>query len=290
MPYHDPKELRRISYLGPAGTFTQLAASIYKRDAELIPYPSITASAEAVLQQEVDAAVVPFENALEGSVGETHDIIVHRFNLAISGELVIPIEQCLILPPGTELQNTQIALVLSHPQALGQCRRFIERRFPNAKTQATLSTSEAVERMMEAQVDPELKDRVVAIAPRQAAEIHGARIGETAIQDNDLNATRFVVLTPHGHAPTGEDKTTFVFKTMNTPGALVQALKCFADQEVNLTRIESRAAREGLGSYRFMVDCEGHRDDEKLRAVVIQLETQVEEWRVVGSYPKAPRP
>ncbi|MCY3921355.1 MAG: prephenate dehydratase [Chloroflexi bacterium] len=288
MVYQSPEDLRRISYLGPAGTFTQLAASIYRPGADLVPYASITASAEAVLLQHVDAAVVPFENSIEGSVGETHDIIVHRFNLAISGELVIPIEQCLMLPPAIELQNTQIALVLSHPQALGQCRSYIARRFPNAKTQATLSTSEAVERMMKAQSDPELKNRVVAIAPRQAAAMHGARIDETHIEDDRLNATRFVVLTPHGHAPTGQDKTTFIFKTKNNPGALVQALKCFADESVNLSRIESRAAREGLGSYRFIVDCDGHRDDEKLKAVVIQLENQVEEWRVVGSYPKAP--
>ena len=279
---------QRVSYLGPRGTFTEQAAVLYAPQGELLPHGSITASAEAVANGAVDAAIVPFENSLGGAVGETHDLIIHHLNLSICNELVIPIEQCLIVPPETDL--SRIELVLSHPQALHQCQRYLQRRFPDAETQATLSTSEAVERILSYQPAGASGRGVAAIAPRRAAEIHGAQIAETGIEDDHRNATRFVVLAHSDHQPTGDDKTTIIFTTANRPGALLQALQRFADAGINLTRIESRPAREQLGAYLFIVDCDGHRLDQGMSVVLNQLSTELERLRVVGSYPRAPRP
>lgn len=281
------EQIQRVSYLGPRGTFTEQAAVVFAPEGELLPHSSITASAEAVASGAVDAAIVPFENSLAGAVGETHDLIIHHLSLSIRSELVIPIEHCLIVPPGTDL--SQVELVMSHPQALGQCQRYLQRRFPEAGTQATLSTSEAVERILSYQPDRAKGWGVAAIAPRRAAEIHGAQIAETGIEDDHRNATRFVVLAHSDHEPTGDDKTTMIFTTANRPGALLQALQRFADAGINLTRIESRPAREQLGTYLFIVDCDGHRSDPGMATVLKQLGNEVERLRVVGSYPRAPQ-
>ncbi len=278
---HDPL---RISYLGPAGTFTEQAAVLFAGEnarADFIPFPSITASAEAVAHREVDVAVVPFENSLAGAVGETHDLIIHQLNLLIVNELIIPIEHCLIVAPGADI--SEIRVIYSHPQALGQCQRYLSRRFPNARTEATLSTAQAVTRAVE------IGDQVAAIAPRRAAVLHNAQILEIGIEDDHRNATRFVVLAHSDHEPTGDDRTTMLFSTANRPGALLRVLQHFADADINLTRIESRPAREQLGSYLFLIDCDGHRTDPALANALERLEPELERLRIIGSYPKAPR-
>ena len=275
----------RIAYLGPAGTFTEQAAVLFAGDnarSDLLPHPSITSSAEAVARRDADVAVVPFENSLAGAVGETHDLIIHQLDLLIRDELVIPIEHCLIVAPQADI--SQIRAIYSHPQALGQCQRYLTRRFPDARTEATLSTAQAVARAVE------LGDHVAAIAPRRAAQLHDARILEFGIEDDHRNATRFVVLAHQDHEPTGDDRTTILFSTADRPGALLQALEHFASADINLTRIESRPARERLGSYLFLVDCAGHRSDPALASALERLEPELERLRIIGSYPKAPRP
>lgn len=279
---HDPL---RISYLGPAGTFTEQAAVLVAGEnarADFIPFPSITASAEAVAHRDVDVAVVPFENSLAGAVGETHDLIIHQLDLFIVNELIIPIEHCLIVAPDADI--SEIRVIYSHPQALGQCQRYLSRRFPNARTEATLSTAQAVTRAVE------IGDQVAAIAPRRAAVLHDAQILEIGIEDDHRNATRFVVLAHSDHEPTGDDRTTMLFSTANRPGALLRVLQHFADADINLTRIESRPAREQLGSYLFLIDCDGHRTDPALANALERLEPELERLRIIGSYPKAPRP
>ena len=274
----------RISYLGPPGTFTEQAAALFagNSEAELVPFPSITASAEAAARADVDAAVVPFENSLAGAVGETHDLIIHQLDLSIRDELVIPIEHCLIAKPGAD--TSAIAVIYSHPQALGQCQRYLNRRFPEARTEATLSTAQAVARAVE------LGDNVAAIAPRRAAQLHHAEILEFGIEDDHRNVTRFVVLAQHDHEPTGDDRSTILFSTANRPGALLRVLNHFADADINLTRIESRPARERLGTYLFLIDCDGHRTDPALANALERMTPHLEQLRIIGSYPKAPRP
>ena len=279
---------RRLAYLGPPGTFTEQAAALYAGGgdqasaAQFLPFSSITASAEAVAADAADVAVVPFENSLAGAVGETHDLIIHQLDLQICDELVIPIEHCLIVAPDANL--SEITTIVSHPQALGQCQRYLSRRFPEARTEATLSTAQAVARAVEQ------GDHTAAIAPRRAALLHDARILEVGIEDDHRNATRFVVLAHKDHEPTGDDRSTILFSTANRPGALQRALARFADANINLTRIESRPARERLGSYLFLIDCDGHRTDQALAEALARLEPELERLRIIGSYPRAPRP
>ena len=275
----------RIAYLGPPGTFTEQAAVAFAGErarSDLIPSPSITASAESVAQRTADVAVLPFENSLAGAVGETHDLIIHQLDLHIRDELVIPIEHCLIVAPDADI--SEIHTIYSHPQALGQCQRYLNRRFPNARAEATLSTTQAVARAVE------LGDHVAAIAPRRAAQLHNAQTLEIGIEDDHRNATRFVVLAHEDHEPTGDDRSTILFSTANRPGALLRALQHFADADINLTRIESRPARERLGTYLFLIDCDGHRTDPALAQALRRLEPDLERLRIIGSYPKAPRP
>ena len=282
----DPKnDSIRIAYLGPPGTFTEQAAVLFAGDhirSDFVPFPSITASAEAVARREADVALVPFENSLAGAVGETHDLIIHQLDLNIRDELVIPIEHCLIVAPNADI--SEIRAIYSHPQALGQCQRYLNRRFPQARTEATLSTAQAVARAVE------LGDFTAAIAPRRAAHLHNAQILETGIEDDHRNATRFVVLAHQDHEPTGDDKSTILFSTANRPGALLRVLQHFADADINLTRIESRPARERLGTYLFLIDCDGHRTDDALANALERIEPGLEQLRIIGSYPKAPQP
>lgn len=276
--------LNRIAYLGPAGTFTEQAAVLFAGEhagSEFLPYPSITASAEAVARHEADVAIVPFENSLAGAVGETHDLIIHQLDLHIRDELIIPIEHCLIVAPDAD--TSEIGVIYSHPQALGQCQRYLNRRFPDVRTEATLSTAQAVARAVE------LGDHVAAIAPRRAAHLHDARILEFGIEDDHRNATRFVVLAHEDHKPTGDDSSTILFTTANRPGALLRVLQHFANANINLTRIESRPARERLGTYLFLIDCDGHRTDPALANALTRMEPDLQQLRIIGSYPKAPR-
>lgn len=276
----------RIAFLGPEGTFTEQAASLCApagRETELMPYPSITASAEAAADGSADLAVLPFENSLAGAVGETHDLIIHQLEtLAICDEIIIPIEHCLIAAPDAD--TARIDAIYSHPQALGQCQRYLQRRFPDARTEATLSTSQAVGRAVE------LGDHTAAIAPRRAAALHNAELLEVGIEDDHRNATRFIVLAGSDHDPTGDDRSTILFSTANRPGALLRVLEHFAEAGINLTRIESRPARERLGTYLFLIDCDGHRTDPALGAALTRIESDVERLRIIGSYPKAPQP
>jgi len=274
-----------IAYLGPPGTFTEQAAVLFAGDdprSRFIPHHSLTAPAESVAHGNADVAVVPFENSLAGAVGETHDLIIHQLDLHICDELVVPIEHCLIVAPDADI--SEIRVIYSHPQALGQCQRYLNRRFPGARTEATLSTAQAVSRVVE------IGDHVAAIAPRRAAQLHDAPILEIGIEDDHRNATRFVVLADRDHEPTGDDRSTILFGTANRPGALLRVLQHFADADINLTRIESRPARERLGSYLFLIDCDGHRTDPALSTALERLEPELERLRMIGSYPQAPRP
>ncbi len=283
---HDDDHSMKVAYLGPQGTFSEQAALLARPVAssvEHVPYPSITAAAEAVVRGMSDAAVLPFENSLAGAVGETHDLIIHQMeSLSICDEIIIPVEHCLIIP--RDADNMVIDVVYSHPQALGQCQRYLQRRFPAARTEATLSTAQAVGRAVEH------GDHAAAIAPRRAAERYGGRILEVGIEDDHRNATRFIVVADHDRDPTGDDRTTILFSTANRPGALLRVLQHLAERDINLTRIESRPSRERLGSYLFLVDCDGHRQDEQLSSALSSISHEVERLRIVGSYPKSPRP
>ncbi len=270
---------RTLAFLGPSGTYTEEAALQYDPRAELRPFPNITAVGMAVASGETEEGVVPIENSIEGSVNFTLDLLVSVGSLLIRNEMVLPIEHYLMGRPGTQLQ--EIEVIYSHPQALAQCREYLEGKFANAERSASLSTAQAVGDAMSSGIP------AAAIAPRRAADLYQAEILDSAIQDVAANATRFVVLAKSDHPPTGNDKTSMFFTfDEDVPGQLYAVMGEFAKRNINLAKIESRPTKRSLGQYIFLVDCDGHREDRLLREAIEAVRSGVSTLRVMGSYPK----
>ena len=270
---------KRLAYLGPAGTFTEAATLKYEPEGQLLPFPSIAAVAAAVDSGMADEGVVPIENSLEGSVTDTLDLLIHESRLSIRQELVIPIEHCLLVKPGGTSEG--VKAIYSHPQALGQCRRFVERCFPSIQAVAALSTAAAVGEMLQSDVP------AAAIAPGRAAEIYGAEILARGIQDNQANFTRFVVLAHEDNQATGRDKTSLCFSFKeDRPGSLYAVLGEFATRNINLAKVESRPNKEILGRYIFLVDLEGHREDPLVKEALSGVQAAASMMKILGSYPR----
>ncbi len=270
---------KRIAYLGPQGTFTEDAALLHDKTAQLIPFPSIPAVAVAVASGMAEEGVVAIENSLEGSVTDTLDLLIHESGVFIRKELVLPIEHYLLVKPGTEAGEVKV--LYSHPQALGQCRNVIERCFPKVNVVAALSNAAAVEEMMAS------THSAAAIGTRRAAELYGAEILARGIQDKASNVTRFVVLALTDHPPTGSDKTSLCFSFADDrPGVLCEVLQKFAERNINLAKIESRPSKESLGRYIFLIDIEGHHDDSLVSEVLKQVREVTALFKVFGSYPR----
>jgi prephenate dehydratase len=268
----------RIGYLGPPGTFGEQAAILFDSSAELFPFPTHAAIIQAVSNQEADLGVVAVENSLEGAVNETIDQLLLADTLSIRSELVISVEQNLIAGPDTDL--TEIDKVISHPQALAQCRGWLEAILPGIRIEAALSTAGAV---AEAVRTP----RLAAIGPRRAAEVHGGEMLAEAIQDVRENKTRFLVVGDEDALPTGADKTSIAFTVPHDrPGTLLGALRELADRGINLTHIESRPSREQLGIYVFFIDFDGHRSEPVAADALEAIRKQANLFRVLGSYPR----
>lgn len=264
----------KIGFFGPAGTFTEEAASSLNGD--LLAFDTIPEVFEVTESGKVDMGVVPIENSIEGSVGLTLDLLVHYYSLKIKMEIILPISHNLIINPEAELKD--IKIIYSHYQPLSQCRMFIEKL--GTSTQATGSTAAAAE-LIKGQKN------AAAIGTRRAAELNGLKIAAEDIQDYQNNMTRFVVINNEDHPPTGKDKTSIVFSLLkDRPGGLYEILGEFARENVNLTKIESRPSKEKLGSYIFFVDMEGHRMDRKIANVINNLKTKVGYIKILGSYPR----
>ncbi|MBZ2164856.1 prephenate dehydratase [Methanobacterium spitsbergense] len=264
----------KIGFLGPVGTFTEEAAALVGNN--LVAFDTILQVLDAVEENEVDVGVVPIENSIEGPVGITLDLLVHDYDLKIKREIIISISHNLLINPKTNINN--IKLVNSHMQALSQCRNFIESL--NVVVNATPSTSAAAEMVKG-------NNNSAAIGTKRAAEIYGLKIVETDIQDYKNNVTRFVVISKKDHRQTGNDKTSIVFSIVeDKPGGLYEILGLFADNNINLTKIESRPSKEKLGNYIFFVDLEGHRTDELIRYILNIIRSKVGYIKVLGSYPK----
>lgn len=269
----------RVAYLGPPGTFSEQAAMAHDPAAQRLPFSSIRAVASAVEAGMADEGIVPIENSIEGSVTDTLDLLIHESRLAIRKELVLPINHCLLAKAGTPLDAVQV--IFSHPQALGQCRRFIERAFGKAQVMAALSTVAAVEEMKA------FRGPAAAIAPLRAAELYGVEVLAQGIQDHAANVTRFVVLAPEDHPPTGYDKTSIAFSfSEDKPGQLYGVLGEFAARNINLAKVESRPSKESLGKYVFLVDVEGHRLDEEVRGALERVRGRTSMLKTFGAYPR----
>jgi prephenate dehydratase len=223
--------------------------------------------------------VLPIENVLEGSVPSTLDLLIHETELRIAGETVITIRHFLMAREGITLPD--IAVLYGHPQSLGQCRKFIERCLPGVATVASLSNSAAP---AEALAD---ERPAAAIGTSRAAELTGAHILARDIQDRFDNVTRFIVLGRDDMPPTGDDKTSFCFgfAEEDRAGTLVSVLQELAVDGINMTKLESRPAKEVLGQYIFLVDINGHRLDPTVAAALKRIRTQTGLFKVFGSYP-----
>ena len=214
----------RIGYLGPAGTYTEQAALLYAPDAELQPYPTISAVGAAVVADELESGVVPIENSLEGSVTFTLDLLIAQSDLSIKNEVVIPIDHYLVAPPGVSADSVEV--IYSHPQALAQCRAYLGEHFPAIPREASLSTVAAVIDMQSSRAP------AAAICPQRATEIYDVRILAQSIQDNSANQTRFVALAHDDHPPTGHDRTSISFAfAIDRPGNLYHAIGEFSRAE-----------------------------------------------------------
>ena len=270
---------KKVAFLGPSGTFTEEAANQYDRLAILQPFPTIQGVALAVTSGITDEGVVPIENSLEGSVNDTLDILIQQPKLFIRRELVINIEHCLLVLPTTTVSD--IKLIYSHPQALAQCRGFLERCFPKAQMIASLSTAAAVIDMKQSESPS------AAIAPKRAASLHQAQVLAEGIQDINTNLTRFVVLSTHDHEVTGNDKTSICFSfNQDKPGLLHEVMGEFVQRNINMAKVESRPSKQFLGDYIFLIDIDGHRTDPMVKEAISRLDTKTSMVRIFGSYPR----
>ncbi|MGJ7043841.1 prephenate dehydratase [Thermoanaerobacterium thermosulfurigenes] len=270
-----------IYYLGPKGTFSEQALIFYisqKRGYCIKELKTIPDIITMLCINKDDEGLVPIENSIEGTVNVTLDMLINDADgLKIKREIVIPISHCLIADKNLELD--EIKLVISHPQALAQCRNYIRRNLPNAEIVTADSTAKAVS---------EIKNKAyaAAIGNAGAAEIYGAQIIDKDIQDVKNNFTRFVVLGSSDCEYTGNDKTSLIFSVPNEPGSLYKILEVFARENVNMTKIESRPSRKNMGEYVFWVDIEGHRCDNRINKILGVLMGKTEFLKVLGSYPK----
>jgi prephenate dehydratase len=272
----------RVAFLGPAGTFTEeaLRASA-PGGVEEVPYPSIYETVMAVQEAATELGIVPIENSLEGAVTTTLDLLAGEADaVRIAAEVDYPVRHYLVARRPLELGAVE--RVISHPQATAQCARFLRERLPRAERVAAGSTSEAVRMVAEAD------EAWAAIGSRLAAELYGAVVLADGVEDEPANTTRFVWLAREGYEPWGAaTKTSIVFSGFNdvSPGALVDVLSELSTRGINLTKIESRPRRMGLGHYMFFADLEGAADEPRVAEALDALARRVQAMRILGSYP-----
>lgn len=263
-----------IAYLGPRGTFTEEAA--LEVGDRLVACDSILEVLRAVDSGRVDMGVVPIENSIEGPVGVTLDLLAGEYDLCIKGEIIIRVRHNLLVNRDARMED--IREVYSHPQSLAQCRRFIEEA--GLITHSTPSTAAAAMMIRG-------RKELAAIGTRRAAELYGLEVLAVNIQDHDPNFTRFIVLAAEDHEPTGQDKTSIVFSLAeDRPGGLYEVLGFFAEAGINLTKIESRPSKLGLGRYIFFIDFEGHRKDETVAGILSKISQKTPFMKILGSYPE----
>ena len=267
-----------IGLLGPEGTYSEKAAIQLDMKARLMFFDDLEDVIGSVLSREVDCGVVPIENSLEGSIGITMDAL-KEYDIYIIGEVIVPIRHCLLSKGHME----DITVIMSHSQGLAQCRKFIREHFRDVKIQTTGSTSHA------AKLTSEFPG-MAAIASRESAQKYGLDILADDIQDYKKNYTRFAVLGNNIPEPTGHDKTSIIIHLgHDRPGALYDLLGEFASRDINLTKIESRPSKMGLGDYLFYIDMEGHRSDRDISAALDNIEKIVDWVKIIGSYPSGTR-
>jgi chorismate mutase/prephenate dehydratase len=269
----------RIAYMGPAYTFTHLAAmERFGSQCEYVPVDGVPGTFLEVGQDRADYGVVPVENSTEGVIRHTLDLFVDT-DLKICSELTLAIHQNLLTRSG-RMNLDSIKVVASHPQPLAQCRQWLARNLPGIPLKEMTSTVEAAKLAAE---DPS----VAVVGNTMAALAYGLKVAAENIQDQGDNMTRFLVIGRTDSQPSGSDKTSVMVSLRDKVGALVSMLKPFESHKINLTAIESRPSRRRRWEYYFFIDFLGHQSDPKVRKVLEELRNEVQELKVLGSYPAA---
>jgi len=268
----------KIAFQGEIGAYSESAVySFFGSSAEVKPCENLSDVFESVKKGETPYGVVPIENSLEGSVNQTYDLFL-EYDLKVCGEIVLRIVHCLIAHSGTRLNS--IKTVYSHPQALAQCRKFLEKL--GCRLLSTFDTAGSVKMIKE----EGLKD-AGAVASQRAAEIYGMKVLAKEIGDTPNNYTRFFVLSKQDSPPSGQDKTSIIFSVKSIPGALYHILEEFAVRDINLTKIESRPTKRTPWEYNFYLDFEGHRNEEKCREALESIRDKTLFVKILGSYKAA---
>jgi len=274
----------RVGFFGPRGTFTEQA--LYTQadlvTGEVVALPSISEVLAAADDGSIDYGFIPIENAIEGSVNVTIDTLAFESDLLIEREVVIPVSLCLMAVPGVRIED--LTTVVSFPHAIAQCRGFVTDKLPaGVESQPANSTADAARALAESG-----DRRTGAIGPARAAEVYGLEVLASDIEDHPDNSTRFVAVAARGiPASTGHDKTSIVvFQRADAPGSLLAILQEFAARAINLVKLESRPTKRGLGDYCFLIDLEGHIDDELVADCLRDLQSK-HDVKFLGSYPAA---
>lgn len=272
--------IMKIGYLGPEGTYCEQAAQKYGIDepGNLIPYSNIELVFAAVQTGETDIGIVPIENSCEGAVNLTLDLLAYEYDLKIVGEVVIKIRHHLLARPGWSKE--QVRTVFSHPQALAQCRKYLSQNFSGVELREVSSTARAAQ-LIAANPDQPW----AALATKNAARVYGLDILDENTNDLDTNETRFIALGQNAAICLQNCKTSLLFSVINRPGALFDVLREFADQNINLTKIESRPAKTKIGDYMFFIDIEGSLAEERIQKALEQIKSSTQEILILGSYP-----
>jgi chorismate mutase/prephenate dehydratase len=268
----------RVAFQGEPGAYSESAVyQFFGSKTRVKPCMDFRDVFESVKRLGVDAGVVPVENSIEGSVNQNYDLFFN-YDLKVCGEVIVKIAHCLIANPGASLD--QIKTVYSHPQALAQCRSFLEHlKYEQIPAYDTAGSVKLIkeQKLMSA----------AAIASERAAEIYDMQILAKDIADNKENYTRFVILSEYDSPVTGKDKTSIIFSAKHEPGSLYHTLGEFAKRKINLTRIESRPTKKTAWEYNFYLDFEGHRTEPKCAETLKALEKYTTFIKILGSYPKA---
>lgn len=270
--------MTHVAFQGEPGAYSESAVyQFFGSKTQVKPCMDFRDVFESVKRLGIDAGVVPVENSIEGSVNQNYDLFFN-YDLKVCGEVIVKIAHCLIANPGASLD--QIKTVYSHPQALAQCRSFLEHL--KYEQIPAYDTAGSVKLIKEQKIIS-----AAAIASERAAEIYGMQILAKDIADNKENYTRFFVLSEEDSPVTGKDKTSIIFSAKHEPGSLYHALGEFAKRKINLTRIESRPTKKTAWEYNFYLDFEGHRTEPKCAETLKALEKYTTFIKILGSYPKA---
>jgi chorismate mutase/prephenate dehydratase len=268
----------KVAFQGERGAYSESAVyAFFGADAKVKPCKEFKDVFESVVQQITPHGVVPMENSLEGSINQNYDLFL-KYDLKVCGEVIVKIDHCLIANPGTALAD--VKAVYSHPQALAQCRTFLEEF--GRELIPTYDTAGSVKMLKEKGFK-----NAAAVASERAAKLYDMQILVKDIADNVENYTRFFVLSKEDAAPTGKDKTSIIFSAVHEPGSLYNALGEFAKRNINLSKIESRPTKQKAWEYNFYLDFEGHRCEPRCAEALKALEKHAAFIKILGSYPKA---